>query len=166
MAKAQRNDASAVAKAARAVSRPVAEALIRLRLGARLPKVVAQPVTLPEPMPEPVPTPSDALTRISEAASAALGSSSGGRRRRRSSPRRNANLDYRKVTRTAFGTLPRYGTKRWDKMKTVRDALDQAADGYLYVWQLVGRHYDTSADTLSIHDLDVMVEKRLININD
>lgn len=182
-----RNDASAVAKAARAVSRQVAAELVRMRLVARLPRQRAIPAQLPslgdrrfndELMQREVwdgaawiwvGSQQSGLGEDGElkvpSSSGGAGSSAGGRSRRRSSPRRSAHLDYRKV-RKALGSLPRYGTKRYDKAWTVRDALSNAADGYLYVWQLVGRHYDSGKDTITLHDLDVMVEKQLITIND
>jgi hypothetical protein len=142
-----RNDKASVAKAAKAVDRQMVAGLLRMLAGDRAKARRKPKPYTPTPRPyAPSPTPVSPSPRRR-----------GGPRR---SPRRSTDL--RTVTWTGFGRMPKYLSKRWKKANFVKEKC--AAKPDVRVYNLVGAYYDDT-ERLDIHDLDVLVEKRLITIS-
>jgi hypothetical protein len=73
----------------------------------------------------------------------------------------------RTVTAGWSGRYGKYGSKRYTKAAYVRGRIAKAVELAisLRVYELVGAYYDpTTQDRLSLHDLDVMVEKGIIKL--
>lgn len=182
-AKAQRNDAAAVAKAAKAVSRPDVMALIRQCLGARLPKLPVR--SLRDKLLEQAAQggrPMDVFGRrappigsvesgFGEDGELKVGSTAVPERKaRRTVTRVDFATKQLVVTKTAFGRWPRYGTKRFAKAEVVRQRLKEYEDrgDVCKVRHLLGLPYDSGdagkPGSITYHDLQVMEEKRLLTI--
>jgi hypothetical protein len=138
----KRNDKAAVAKAAKAVDRGDVVTLLKEAFLTRPRRSPPRPVSPPTASAPSSPTP----------------------RRRRSSPRRGRG-DMRHVVAGWSARFGKFGSKRYKKAAYVRDKIAKAEDGFKFVFSLVGAYYDPEGmDKLSLHDLDVMVEKGIIKI--
>lgn len=168
---AKRNDTAAVRKAATEVDRQALASVLRHMLADRLPKRKARRAILPnvgdtrwnadrmrrerwdgsawEPVPTPVPT--------------TPSTPSAPTRRRRT--RASFTDKMRKVTERPFGDWPRYGTARSAKARVVRDKLKELG-GETTVGRLLGLRYEHEGKygAITMHDLEVMVDKALIRI--
>lgn len=170
---AVRNDKAAVAKAAKAVDRVAATTLLTkllankvvARLSAKRREAIEKiNYELTSPSPKVSPSPIGASFGASSRRSP-----SGRLRGPRKAPRRGN--DWRKVEwiGPVYGTKARGGSKRAMKANWVREEIGKRLASGLStpVYVLVGAYYDNdSLDKLSLHDLDVMVEKNLITISD
>lgn len=170
----QRNDAAAVTKAAKAVDRDDVVALLQLATAARLARLARR-----KPRPSPMPNDFVGAAPAIGSPESAFGEDGELRvniptpmraPRARRNPRRAAG-DMRLVTLSGRGAFPRFGTARYAKADFVRRkvrANDEAGKA-THVFMLVGAYYDVdnhSNDRLTLHDLEVMLEKRIINMED